>query len=92
MGPVIGAVEDIVSPCVEPLAVKARNEGLYLLSLADEMVNNPTHAWPQIVMSYCALSLLVDQSLYMRESIQRKIRFMFRKGCLLDHCENRCNQ
>lgn len=36
VGPVIGAVEDIVSPCVEPLAVKARNEGLYLLSLADE--------------------------------------------------------
>jgi len=36
VGPVIGALEDIVNPCVEPLAVKARNEGLYLLSLADE--------------------------------------------------------
>lgn len=38
VGPVIGAVEDIVSPRIQPLATRVGTEGMYLLSLADEQV------------------------------------------------------
>ncbi|XP_024401484.1 uncharacterized protein [Physcomitrium patens] len=36
VGPAIGAVEDIVSPCIQPLATRVGTESLYFLSLADE--------------------------------------------------------
>jgi hypothetical protein len=38
VGPVIGAVEDIVSPRIQPLATRVGAEGMYLLSLADDKV------------------------------------------------------
>ncbi|KAG0627245.1 hypothetical protein M758_2G185600 [Ceratodon purpureus] len=36
VGSAIGAVEDFVSPCIEPLATKVGTEGMYLLSIADD--------------------------------------------------------
>ena len=38
VGSAIGAVEDFVSPCIEPLATKVGTEGMYLLSIADDKV------------------------------------------------------
>lgn len=38
VGPVIGAVEDIVTPCIQPLAIKVGTEGMYLLAFVDEKV------------------------------------------------------
>lgn len=38
VGPMIGAVEDFVGPCIEPLATRVETEGMYLLSLADDKV------------------------------------------------------
>lgn len=45
VGPAIGAVEDIVSPCIQPLATRVGTESLYFLSLADEKVFDiPNHS------------------------------------------------